>query len=147
MFGEPCDRKPGHLAVCVYVGNGEHKENTLIKVNNKGYVNPGHLLLVTLQLATRIKRCISANIRMNFNNFVLPPLNLEATNLADEWKHWLEAFGNYRIATKLNKKEDTVQRATFLHLTGTGVQRLLSGLPGNKKEKYEDVTEALTAHF
>jgi len=84
---------------------------------------------------------------MNFNNFVLPPLNLEATNLADEWKHWLEAFGNYRIATKLNKKEDTVQRATFLHLTGTGVQRLLSGLPGNKKEKYEDVTEALTAHF
>lgn len=91
----------------MYVGNGEHKEN-------KGCVNPGHLLLVTLQLATRIKRCISAKIRMNFNNFVLPPVNFEATNLADEWKHWLEAFGNYRIATKLNKKEDTVERATLL---------------------------------
>mgnify|MGYP000117378362 FL=1 len=84
---------------------------------------------------------------MNFNNFVLPLLNLEATNLADEWKHWLEAFGNYRIATELNKKEDTVQRATLLHLTGTGVQHLRSRLPGNKKDKYEDVTEALTAHF
>ena len=32
VFGEPCDRKPGHLAFCVYVGNGEHKENTVIKV-------------------------------------------------------------------------------------------------------------------
>ena len=83
---------------------------------------------------------------MSFNKFVLPPVNLEATNLADEWKHWLEAFGNYRIATKLNKEEDTVQRATLLHLAGPGVQRLLSGLPGSK-EKYEDVTEALTAHF
>ena len=83
---------------------------------------------------------------MSFNKFVLPPVNLEATNLADEWKHWLEAFENYRIATKLNKEEDTVQRATLLHLVGPGVQRLLSGLPGSK-EKYEDVTEALTAHF
>ena len=49
---------------------------------------------------------------MNFNKFVLLSVNLEATNKAHEWKHWLEAFGNYRIATKLNKEEDTVQRAT-----------------------------------
>ena len=52
---------------------------------------------------------------MNFNEFVLPPVNLEATNLADEWKLWLEAFGNYLIATKLNKEEGTVQRGTLLH--------------------------------
>ncbi|XP_068675519.1 uncharacterized protein [Montipora foliosa] len=112
----------------------------------KGCVNPGHPLLITLQLATRRRRYISANIRLNFIKFVLLPVNLEATNLVDEWKHWLEAFENYRIATKLNKEEDTVQRATLLHLAGMGVQRLLSGLPGNK-EKYEDVTAALTAHF
>ena len=83
---------------------------------------------------------------MNFNKFVLPPANLEATKLEDEWNHWLEAFGNYRIATKLKKEEDTVQRATLLHLAGTGGQYLLSGLPGSK-EKYEDVTAASTAHF
>ena len=50
---------------------------------------------------------------MNFNKFHLPPLNLEATNLADECKHWMDTFENYRIATKLNKEEDVVQRATF----------------------------------
>ena len=76
---------------------------------------------------------------MNFCKFFLPPVNLEATNLADERKHWLEAFGNHRNAIKLNKEEDTVQRATLLHLAGTGVQRLLSRLPGSK-EKY--VTDA-----
>jgi len=83
---------------------------------------------------------------MNINKFNLPPVNLEATNLSDEWKHWLEAFENYRIATKLNKEDDAVQRATLLHLAGTGVQRLLSGLPGSK-EKFEEVKTALTTHF
>ena len=83
---------------------------------------------------------------MDFNKFNLPPLNLDATNLADEWKHWMEAFENYRIATKLNKEDDNVQRATLLHLAGTGVQRLLSGLSGSK-EKFDDVKTALTAHF
>ena len=131
----------GYLALCVYVCNGALEDN-----HEKGCVNPGHPLLITLQLAPRIKRYIWANIRMNFNKFVLPPVNLETTNLADEWKHWLEAFGNYRIATKLNKEKDNVERATLLHLAGTGVQRLFSGLPGSK-EKYEDVTAALTAHF
>ena len=132
---------PGYLALCVYACNGGHEDN-----HEKCCVNPGHPLLITLQLATRIKRYISANIRMNFNEFFLAPVNLEATNLADEWKHWLEAFGNYRIATQLNKEEDTVQRATLLNLARTGVQRFLSGLPGSK-EKYEDVTAALTEHF
>ena len=40
---ESCARKPGYLAFCVHVCNGEHKENC-----NKDCVNPGHPLLVTL---------------------------------------------------------------------------------------------------
>ena len=83
---------------------------------------------------------------MSFERFSLSPVNLEATNLADEWKFWLEAFDNYRIATKLDKEDDEVQKATLLHLAGTGVQRLLSGLPGDKK-KFDEVKEALSAHF
>ena len=66
---------PGYLVLCVYVCNGRHEEKY-----EKGCVNPGHPLLITLQLATRIREYISANIRMNFNEFVLPPVNLEATN-------------------------------------------------------------------
>ena len=58
----------------------------------------------------------------------------------------MDAFENYRIAIKLNKEEDLVQRATLIHLPGTGVQRLLSGLPGSK-EKFDDVKTALAAHF
>ena len=83
---------------------------------------------------------------MSFERFSLSPVNLEATNLADEWKFWLEAFDNYRIATKLDKEDDEVQKDTLLHLAGTGVQRLLSGLPGDKK-KFDEVKEALSAHF
>lgn len=48
---------------------------------------------------------------MSFERFSLSPVNLEATNLADEWKFWLDAFDNYRIATKLDKEEDGVQKA------------------------------------
>ena len=97
----------GSLGIlCVYVCHGGHEENY-----EKGCVNPGHPLLMTLKLATRIKLHVLPNIRMNFNKFVLPSVNLEATNKAHEWQHWLQAFRDYRIATKLNK-EDTVQRAT-----------------------------------
>ena len=66
---------PSYLVLCVYVCNGRHEENY-----EKGCINPGHPLLITLQLATRIREYISANIRMNFNEFVLAPVNLEATN-------------------------------------------------------------------
>ena len=83
---------------------------------------------------------------MNFNRFVLPSVNLETTNLAHERKHWLKAFENYRIATKLDKNEDTVQRATLLHLAETEMQRLLAELPGSKL-KHENVSAALTMHF
>lgn len=83
---------------------------------------------------------------MSFERFSLSPVNLEATNLADEWKFWLDAFHNYRIATKLDKESDEVQTATLLHLAGTGVERFLSGLPGEKK-KFEEVKQALSAHF
>ena len=41
---------------------------------------------------------------------------MDATNLANEWKFCLYAFANYRIATKLNKEDYNVQKATFLHL-------------------------------
>ena len=83
---------------------------------------------------------------MTFERFSLSPVNLEATNLADRWKFWLDAVHNYRIATKLDKEREEVQTATLVHLAGTGVQRLLSGLPGEKK-KFEEVKQALSAHF
>ena len=81
-----------------------------------------------------------------FSHLPLSPVNLESTNLADEWKHWFEAFQNYRIATKLNKEEDDVQRASLLHLAGPGVQRLLTGLAG-VKVKYADVVKVLSDYF
>lgn len=38
------------------------------------------------------------------------------------------------------------RKLKLLHLAGTGVQRLLSGLPGEKK-KFDEVKQALSAHF
>lgn len=41
---------------------------------------------------------------------------------------------NFKIASKLDKEDDVVQRATLLHFAGTRVQRLLTGLPGEKEK-------------
>jgi hypothetical protein len=62
----------------------------------------------------------------------IPSLNMDSTCMKDEWQRWLDSFKLFTVASKLNKEEDEVQRATLLHLAGTPVQTILTNLPGNK---------------
>ncbi|CAH3164709.1 unnamed protein product, partial [Porites evermanni] len=39
-------------------------------------------------------------------------VNIDATDLYSEWKHWSSAFEIYSIASDLQKKDDAVQQAT-----------------------------------
>ena len=91
-----------------------------VMANKRRIVITGHLLLITLQLATRIKRYFLANRRVNFNEFVLPPVNLEVTNLADECKLWLQAFGNYLDCYETQQRRRCCTKGDFVTFNRNG---------------------------
>ena len=73
--------------------------------------------------------------------------NVDAADLYSEWKHWINAFELYAIATELTKKDDTIQRAsTLLHCLGPAVQRIFTTLPG-ENGKFNDAKQALENYF
>lgn len=48
-----------------------------------------------------------------------PPSDLSLhSNLAENWKVWLQKFELYLIASGVSEKSETVQCATFLHIAG-----------------------------
>ena len=57
MLWEPCARKPGYLAFCVYVCDGQNEENC-----NKSGVNPCHPLLITVR---------RENAKLSFYSFLV----------------------------------------------------------------------------
>ena len=62
----------------------------------------------------------------------LPPVNTECYNFREEWKRWIDSFEMFSTASKLDNKDDKVQRATLLHLAGPAVQRVFSNHTGDK---------------
>ena len=51
----------------------------------------------------------------------IPPVNMESSNLKEEWQRWIDSFVMFSIASKLDNEDDRVQRATLLHLAGIAV--------------------------
>lgn len=74
------------------------------------------------------------------------PLNIDAADLYCEWKHWINAFDIYAIATELTTKDDSIQRATLLHCLGPAAQRIFSTLPGDNR-KLDETKQALENYF
>ena len=74
------------------------------------------------------------------------PLNIDAADLYCEWKHWINAFDIYAIATELTRKDDSIQRATLLHCLGPADQRIFSTLPGNNR-KLDEMKQVLENYF
>lgn len=70
--------------------------------------------------------------------------NIDAADLYCEWKHWLNMFEIYALATKLTKKDNPIQRATLLHCLGPAVQTTFSTLPGEHK-KLDEAKQAYIA--
>ncbi|UYV72040.1 hypothetical protein LAZ67_9001617, partial [Cordylochernes scorpioides] len=81
------------------------------------------------------------------NNLTSPlPLNLNATDLYSEYKHWMNSYLIYELASGVSTKKDDVKRATLLHCLGPQVQRIFFNLP-EEKDTYEKAKEALTKYF
>ena len=77
-----------------------------------------------------------------------PPakFNSNAPDLFTEWRHWINAFKIYVIATELHEKSDEIQQATLLHCLGPDTQRIFETLPGEKKT-FKEAELALEKYF
>ncbi|UYV76711.1 K02A2.6-like [Cordylochernes scorpioides] len=74
------------------------------------------------------------------------PMNMNASNLFAEYKHWMESYAIFEIASGISKKSDEIKRATLLHCLGPNVQRIFFNLPDGK-ENYEQTKMALDKYF
>ena len=55
-----------------------------------------------------------------------PPLEMYDGNVAEKWKKFRLAWGNYALATELNKKSEPVQVATLLTVIGEDARDVYS---------------------
>ncbi|UYV77695.1 K02A2.6-like, partial [Cordylochernes scorpioides] len=76
------------------------------------------------------------------NNLTSPlPLNLNATDLYSEYKHWMNSYLIYELASGVSTKKDDVKRATLLHCLGPQVQRIFFNLPEEKDTQRKQNTD------
>ena len=73
-------------------------------------------------------------------------LNIDATDLYSEWKHWMTGFEIYAIASDLAKKNDAIQTATMLYCPGPAVQCIFHMVPGDHKS-LNGVKTTLSGYF
>ena len=60
-------------------------------------------------------------------NFQIPPpdiLQLNDGSTASNWRTWVSAWNNYRLAKKLDKEEEARQEATLLAVIGKKVNKV-----------------------
>ena len=76
----------------------------------------------------------------------MPPVNMECSNLKEEWQRSINSFEMFSTASKLDNEDDKVQRAALLHLAGPAVQTVLSNLTGDKTST-KNVKDRLTEFF
>ena len=55
-----------------------------------------------------------------------PPLDIHASNAAEKWKEFEQAWTNYAIAMKLQQEDDRVQVATLLTVIGAEVRKVFA---------------------
>ena len=56
----------------------------------------------------------------------LPPLDIHASNAAEKWKEFEQAWTNYAIAMKLQQEDDRVQVATLLTVIGAEARKVFA---------------------
>ena len=55
-----------------------------------------------------------------------PPLDIHASNAAEKWKEFEQAWTNYAIAMKLQQEDDRVQVATLLTVIGAEARKVFA---------------------
>ena len=76
----------------------------------------------------------------------ISPLNVNSSDLANEYKVWTDSYEFYEEAIGVNEKADGVRRATFLHCLGAPVQRIFATLTGDK-DTFAQAKDVLKAYF
>ncbi|KAK7870227.1 hypothetical protein R5R35_011334 [Gryllus longicercus] len=66
-----------------------------------------------------------------------PPrcLNLNSSNMSEEWKIWKQSFETYMVASGGNEKSDLVKIAILLHVLGEETMRIYDTLDITEDEK------------
>ena len=73
------------------------------------------------------------------------PMDLKG-NLSENWKSFEEAWDNWIIATKVNKEDETVVKATLLSVLGKETVEIQKNLPIQDRT-YKNIIAALKTHF
>ena len=74
------------------------------------------------------------------------PFNLASSDLANEWKLWLDGYTSYEVSSGVSAKGENIKKTTFLHCLGPQTRRVFNNLPGDK-ETYESCKDILTRYF
>lgn len=78
-----------------------------------------------------------------------PPANFPFDKLP-EWPDWRQRFERYRIATKLNKDEGTVQVSCFIYAMGTeaeNISRSFTFIDATQRDDIKIVLEKFDDYF
>ncbi|KAK7865355.1 hypothetical protein R5R35_006836 [Gryllus longicercus] len=80
-----------------------------------------------------------------------PPrcLNLNSSNMSEEWKNWKQSFETYMVASGGNEKSDLVKIAILLHVLGEETMRIYDTLDITEDEKkvYATVMTKINNYF
>ena len=72
-----------------------------------------------------------------------PPTHLDVKeNIAENWKTFKQAWGNYAIIINTHQQPETYQVALFLHCIGPEALKILNGMPfanAHEREKLESI--------
>lgn len=77
-----------------------------------------------------------------------PEFRIDSEQVGLAFQNWLKSYDIYELACGLSGEhvQDSVKRATFLHLLGPEVQRIFFTLPGENKT-YDEARRALETYF
>lgn len=74
-----------------------------------------------------------------------PPTHLDVTeNIAENWKTFKQAWGNYAIIMNIHQQPETYQVALFLHFIGPEALKIFNGMPfdnAHEREKLESIIQ------
>lgn len=78
-----------------------------------------------------------------------PLLVSSELDMAQEWTEWLEQYGNYFIASKIDQETPQVRKANFMAIVGRDTMKIVNNIEMTVTERadLDTVIEKLTAYF
>ena len=71
------------------------------------------------------------------------PLDLTSANLAEKWKFWINAWGNYELGTKIAKEEADIRVAKLLAVIGEDTVRVYNNVEWDEPDDNKKIAKVL----